>query len=121
MQISKKTQRQASIAAISGLVVIGAASLFFKTFPHLNPFSCQSKKPDDAEGSSEETKQAEEAEAEAEAEAEEGVAITTEESAVLVDYDKLSYEELTALLKEKDIAVPADASLEDLANLAKGI
>lgn len=117
MQISKKTQRQASIAAISGLVVIGAASLFFKTFPHLNPFSCQSKKPDDAEGSSEETKQAEEAEAEAE----EGVAITTEESAVLVDYDKLSYEELTALLKEKDIAVPADASLEDLANLAKGI
>lgn len=119
MQISKKTQRQASIAAISGLVVIGAASLFFKTFPHLNPFSCQSKKPDDAEGSSEETKQAEKAEAEAEAE--EGVAITTEESAVLVDYDKLSYEELTALLKEKDIAVPADASLEDLANLAKGI
>lgn len=44
MQLSKKTQRQASIAAISGLVIIGAASLFFKTYPHLNPFSCQSKK-----------------------------------------------------------------------------
>ena len=41
MQLSKKTQRQASIAAISGLVIIGAASLFFKTYPHLNPFSCK--------------------------------------------------------------------------------
>jgi hypothetical protein len=39
MALSRKTQRQASIAAVSGLLVVGAAALFFKTFPHLNPFS----------------------------------------------------------------------------------
>lgn len=47
MQLSKKTQRQASIAAISGLVIIGAASLFFKTYPHLNPFSRKVTKKDE--------------------------------------------------------------------------
>ena len=111
MQLSKKTQRQASIAAVSGLVIIGAASLFFKTYPHLNPFSCQSKKADKPESSSEGEKDA----------GKEGTAATTEESAVLVDYDKLSKEELSALLTEKNVDVPADASVEDLAKLAKSI
>jgi hypothetical protein len=71
MQFSKKQQRQASIAAISGLVIIGAASLFFKTYPHLNPFSCtkgQEKKEDstskEGESISEASKTAETAETE---------------------------------------------------------
>ncbi|ODQ47881.1 hypothetical protein PICMEDRAFT_71898 [Pichia membranifaciens NRRL Y-2026] len=111
MQLSKKTQRQASIAAVSGLVIIGAASLFFKTYPHLNPFSCQTKKADKPESSGQGEKEA----------GKEGTTTTTEESAVLVDYDKLSKDELEAVLTEKNVDVPADASLEDLAKLAKSI
>lgn len=107
MQITKKTQRQASIAAVSGLVIIGAVSLLFKTYPHLNPFSCNSKKEeiekkeDTIEGSNE---------------------VSTEESTVIVpDYSKLSYEELTSLLKEKNITIPENATLEDLLELTKNI
>lgn len=108
MQLSRKTQRQASIAAVSGLVIIGAASLFFKTFPHLNPFTCQSKKTDDESKSiTENTEQSTE---------------VTDESTVLVpDYSKFTYEEITTLLKEKNIEFPENASLESLVTLAKTI
>lgn len=103
MQLTKKTQRQASIAAVSGLVIIGAVSLLFKTYPHLNPFSCNSKKED----------------IEKKEESSEG---STEESTVLVpDYSKLSYDELISLLKEKKITIPENATLEDLLELTKSI
>lgn len=104
MQITKKTQRQASIAAISGLVIIGAASLLFKTYPHLNPF-CRK-----------DTKEIKKDETTGETNVE-----STEESVVLVDYSKMSIEEVTALLQEKKVEIPESASLEDLIELAKGI
>lgn len=51
ISVSRKTQRQASIAAVSGIVVIGAATLLFKTYPHLNPFNylCGSKTDNEEE------------------------------------------------------------------------
>ncbi|KAG0683411.1 hypothetical protein C6P42_001118 [Pichia californica] len=96
------------IEEFSGLVIIGAASLFFKTFPHLNPFTCQSKKTDDESKSiTENTEQSTE---------------VTDESTVLVpDYSKFTYEEITTLLKEKNIEFPENASLESLVTLAKTI
>lgn len=124
MQITKRTQRKASIAAISGIVVIGAASLFFKTFPHLNPFSSDSSvtdKTEEATETTEETEETEETEA-SEPTPEEKVADATEESAVLVpDYSKLSYEELTNVLKDKSIDYPENATLEELIELTKSI
>lgn len=121
MQITKRTQRKASIAAISGIVVIGAASLFFKTFPHLNPFSSDSSVTDKTEEATETTEETEETEA-SEPTPEEKVADATEESAVLVpDYSKLSYEELTNVLKDKSIDYPENATLEELIELTKSI
>lgn len=44
-QVTKKTQRQASVAVLATIAVVGAVSLLFKTYPHLNPFT----KKDDSE------------------------------------------------------------------------
>ena len=56
MALSRKTQRQASIAAVSGLLVVGAAALFFKTFPHLNPFSSANANDSDVAAQEEDKK-----------------------------------------------------------------
>lgn len=47
--ISKKTQRQASIAALAGIAIVGAASLIFSTYPHLNPFHKETKEVKDSD------------------------------------------------------------------------
>lgn len=57
--VSKKTQRQASIAVVAGIAIVGAASLLFKTYPHLNPF-CKSASEEEKVEKEEQEPEAEE-------------------------------------------------------------
>lgn len=99
-----KGRRNSSLAAVSTVVIIGAVSLFFKTYPHLNPLNSLKTEDSKIDKTSQDTD-------------------LTEESTVLIEKEIEAWneDELKAYLIEQEITAPEEATINDLIALVKSI
>ncbi|GME87953.1 unnamed protein product [Ambrosiozyma monospora] len=112
------TPRQKKIA-LSAVVAIGAAALFFQTFPHLKPSFLQGQKSSNNSNTSTSSEPMSKSIKEQEED-------LISSSTVLVNnkdkkVEDWSLEDLTAFLKERQVSVPEGATSEELVALVNSL
>ncbi|GMG30642.1 unnamed protein product [Ambrosiozyma monospora] len=109
--------RQKKIA-LSAVVAIGAAALFFKTFPHLKPSFLQGKKPSNSNGSTPSEPLSKSIQEQEEDLISSSTVLVNNKDKKVEDW---SLEDLTAFLKERQVSVPEGATSEELVELVNSL